>query len=176
MSTSLPQRCLRVARRTRISRIRATRSYASGHHEAASGHAAPTNETLGPAFYIFAGALPASFALYYLSRASETGEASRFTTYINQLANLGKRWEERNHLHTAAIEQAAQDRHLFNYAERSNHVDLRFPEVFQTGSQQNVPAGHYVNLDKVINHYRQQHLDEEEKKATSLAARAETGK
>jgi hypothetical protein len=81
-----------------------------------------------PAFYAFAGGLPASFGLYYLSQASEDGQPSRFTTYINSWGDLGKRWEERNTIHTAAIEQAAQDRHLFAYAEKSGHVDFRFPE------------------------------------------------
>jgi hypothetical protein len=72
--------------------------------------------------------MPAAFALYYFSKASETGQESRFTSYIKSMANLGTRWEERTALHTAAIEQAAHDKHLFAYAERSSHVDLRYPE------------------------------------------------
>jgi hypothetical protein len=47
--------------------------------------------------------------------------------------------------------------------------------VFQTGSPRNVPAGHSVNLYKLNAHYRQQHLDEEERKARELAARSNTG-
>jgi hypothetical protein len=42
--------------------------------------------------------------------------------------------------------------------------------VFQHGSPYNVPAGHYVNLDKVVAHYQKQHLDEEARKAKKLAA------
>jgi hypothetical protein len=41
--------------------------------------------------------------------------------------------------------------------------------MIQQGSQVNVPAGHYINLDKVIEHYRKQHLDEEKRKATKMA-------
>ena len=42
--------------------------------------------------------------------------------------------------------------------------------VFTQGSPYNVPAGHYVNLDKVVAHYRKKHLDEEERKAKKIAA------
>jgi hypothetical protein len=38
--------------------------------------------------------------------------------------------------------------------------------VFHAGSPFNVPAGHHTNLDKVVEHYRQQHLDEEERKVS----------
>lgn len=34
----------------------------------------------------------------------------------------------RNTLRTAAIEQAAHDKHLLYYAPRNTHVDLKFPE------------------------------------------------
>lgn len=41
--------------------------------------------------------------------------------------------------------------------------------LINSGSPRNVPAGHYVNLDKVVEHYRKQHLDDEERKAKKLA-------
>ena len=44
--------------------------------------------------------------------------------------------------------------------------------VFQHGSPINVPAGHYVNLDKVVAHYRKQHIEEEERKVKKLEAAA----
>jgi hypothetical protein len=40
--------------------------------------------------------------------------------------------------------------------------------LIDSGSPNNVPAGHYANLDKVIEHYRKQHLDEEARKAKKL--------
>lgn len=43
--------------------------------------------------------------------------------------------------------------------------------VFHAGSPFNVPAGHNANLDKVVEHYRQQHLDEEERKATKARSK-----
>lgn len=42
--------------------------------------------------------------------------------------------------------------------------------LIESGSPRNVPAGHYVNIDKVVDHYRKQHLDEEERKAKKLEA------
>jgi len=42
--------------------------------------------------------------------------------------------------------------------------------VFTTGSPFNVPAGHNANLDHVVNHYRERHINEEERKAKKLAA------
>lgn len=41
--------------------------------------------------------------------------------------------------------------------------------LINAGSPHNVPAGHYVNLDKVVEHYRKAHLDEEERKAKKFA-------
>jgi hypothetical protein len=34
-----------------------------------------------------------------------------------------------------------------------------------------VPAGHHANLDKVVEHYRQQYLEEEERKATKARSK-----
>lgn len=42
--------------------------------------------------------------------------------------------------------------------------------LFHSGSPSNVPAGHGINLDQVVEHYRRQHLDEEARKAKLLAA------
>lgn len=40
--------------------------------------------------------------------------------------------------------------------------------LIDSGSPNNVPAGHYANIDKVIEHYQKQHLDEEARKAKKL--------
>lgn len=45
--------------------------------------------------------------------------------------------------------------------------------AIQAGSPFNVPAGHYANMDKVVAHYRQQHLDEEDRKAQLAKKKAE---
>lgn len=41
--------------------------------------------------------------------------------------------------------------------------------LFHSGSPRNVPAGHYVNIDHVVEHYRKEHLDEEERKFKKLS-------
>lgn len=41
--------------------------------------------------------------------------------------------------------------------------------LLNSGCPNNVPAGHGVNLDYIVEHYRKQHLDEEERKAKKLA-------
>lgn len=43
--------------------------------------------------------------------------------------------------------------------------------VFGQGSPFNIPAGHHANIDKVVEHYRQKHLQEEERKLTKLLAK-----
>lgn len=43
--------------------------------------------------------------------------------------------------------------------------------VFHAGSPFNVPAGHNTNLDKVVEHYKQKHYDEEERKATKARSK-----
>ena len=38
-----------------------------------------------------------------------------------------------------------------------------------SGSQYNVPAGHNINMDKVVEHYRQEHLKEVARQASAAA-------
>ncbi|KAK3330430.1 hypothetical protein B0H66DRAFT_597971 [Apodospora peruviana] len=172
MSAALRQRAAGIVRQARPNAARNTRSYASESHGSSShGHQAPpVDEALGSAYFIGVGAIPASAALYYISRPGENGEATRFGKWLEEVSNMKEKWETRNQLFTAALQQAAHDKHLLYHIERSAHVELKYPEVFQHGSQLNVPAGHYVNLDHVVAHYRKQHLDEEARKAKKLAA------
>ena len=43
--------------------------------------------------------------------------------------------------------------------------------TFQSSSPYNVPAGHNINLDKIVAHYREQHQKEVERQAAAQAAR-----
>lgn len=56
---------------------------------------------------------------------------------------------------------------------RRRHADqtLTMNRVFHAGSPFNVPAGHNTNLDKVVEHYKQKHYDEEERKATKARSK-----
>lgn len=141
------------------------------HHD--HGHAAPVDEPMGTAFFVFLGAIPFTYALYALSRPGKDGEPTAIEAYLNKFSYLTTQWETRNTLHTAAIDQATQDKNLFYNVPRNTHVELRNPEIFMAGSPYNVPAGHNINLDKVVEHYRQQHLKEVARQQAAAAAKAQ---
>ncbi|RYC56007.1 hypothetical protein CHU98_g10197 [Xylaria longipes] len=166
-------RAVGVARRARPTTLRTSRSYASeshGHHEAPK-----VDEGLGTSFYVFAGALPVSIVAYQISRPGADGEPSGFSNWLQQFDYFND-WEARNSLRTELIEQAAHDKHLFLNAGRSTHIELKTPELINSGSPFNVPAGHRPNLDHVTEHYRKQAAAEEERKATKLALAQEAAK
>ena len=123
----------------------------TGHVDSARQHSGtppppppsgPVNESLGRGFYLTLALIPLSFALYKFSRSSNPNvsdpsakEQPWLTRVIQSYDHWGKEWERRNSLHTAMIEQAAHDRHLFQgmaYNEKHEmggvRVDLRFPE------------------------------------------------
>ncbi|KAI1737329.1 hypothetical protein F4680DRAFT_429155 [Xylaria scruposa] len=168
---ALRTRAVGVARRARPTTLRTWRSYASeshGHHEAPQ-----VKEGLGTAFYVFAGALPVSIVAYQVSRPGADGEPSSLSKWLQQFDYFND-WETRNTLRTELIEQAAHDKHLFLNAGRSTHVELKMPELLNSGSPYNVPAGHTPNLDHVTEHYRKQAAAEEERKAKKLALAKES--
>ncbi|KAK3936485.1 hypothetical protein QBC46DRAFT_357435 [Diplogelasinospora grovesii] len=171
-SAALRQRAVCAARQVRPTGVRNTRSYASESHgsHGHGHHAPPVEESLGTAFYVAVGAVPACMLLYSVSRPGKDGEPSGISKMLERVSDMKEQWETRNHLMTAALEQAAHDKHLLYHAPRNTHVELKYPEVFQHGSPFNVPAGHYINMDKVVAHYRKQHLEEEERKAKKLGA------
>lgn len=67
------------------------------------------------------------------------------------------------------IEQAGDDRALFNGSTGSPTVVLKFPEIFNTGSPFNVPAGQGGgDLDELVAHYQKQNVEREAEKRKSL--------
>ncbi|KAI2619427.1 hypothetical protein GGS26DRAFT_573108 [Hypomontagnella submonticulosa] len=165
---ALRTRAACVARRTRPTTLRSSRSYASESHGADSHHHAPqAEEGLGTAFYVFAGALPASYIGYSISRPGADGEPSSLSKWLQSFDYFND-WEARNTLRTNIIEQAAHDKHLFMNAGKNMHIELKTPELINSGSPWNVPAGHYPNLDHVTEHYRKQAAAEEERKLKKL--------
>ncbi|MCJ1267427.1 hypothetical protein MMC22_007312 [Lobaria immixta] len=151
-------------RKRELGSIRASSGHASSagetkppHHPP---HPEPVNESLGRGFYITIAAIPLSLVLYKFSVSSDDSTAQpAFTRLINYYSNWNERWAQRNALHTRMSEQAAHDRNLFQSAPASQHIDLRFPEIFNTGSPYNVPAGHSANLDELIAHYHRQNAE-----------------
>lgn len=170
--SALRQRAAALARQSRPSGVRNVRSYASDHgsHHHGSDHG--VEESLGAGFYIALAAIPASYFVYSVSRPDKDGNHTTIGQWLENAMNMKEEWAIKNHNNTAAIQAAAYDKHLFYNIERNRHVELTYPEIFQHGSPYNVPAGHSVNLDQVVAHYRQQHLNEEERKAKKLAAAA----
>ncbi|KAJ4396837.1 hypothetical protein N0V93_001059 [Gnomoniopsis smithogilvyi] len=170
------QRSACIARKARpsVPALRpATRAYASDHghdHHHDHHHAPEVNESPGMAFYVALGAIGSSMAIYSITRPSEGSEPSGLRKWIDSFrqAEMPK-WAERNTLRTDIFDQAAADRHMFGSVEKAKSFQYRTPELLNSGCPNNVPAGHGVNLDHVVEHYRKQHLDEEERKAKKLA-------
>ncbi|MCJ1370323.1 hypothetical protein MMC20_001536 [Loxospora ochrophaea] len=180
MTTMLHTRrqALCLAQRTHIRQQRRfDSSEHSGHSSSTSStdhghHAEPTNESLGRGFYIGLALFPLTFAVYKFSRSSDDSGAESaqpfFTRIINSYSEYKEKWIQRNSLHTQMIEQAAHDRNLFQSSPGSKMVELKFPEIFNTGSPHNVPAGHSANLDELIAHYRKKNAEMEEAKLRKL--------
>ncbi|KAG8169508.1 hypothetical protein KVR01_000253 [Diaporthe batatas] len=165
----------RTARPAAIAPRQAMRSYASDHgHSDHHDHHHPAphvEESPGLGLYIALGAAGLSMFMYSISRDEKSSLAKWIDSYR---AESQKTWEYRNTLRSDLKEQAARDRHLFSTSQKDQGYELRTPELIDSGSPNNVPAGHYANLDKVIEHYQKQHLDEEARKAKKLGL-AKTG-
>ncbi|KAI1461623.1 hypothetical protein F4805DRAFT_412757 [Annulohypoxylon moriforme] len=173
-----------VARRSRPTSLRISRSYASHGHEDHGHdshghdshghdhhHAPEVPEGLGTGFYVFAAAAPLSFLGYQLTRPGANGEPSSVTTWLRNFDYFNN-YEEINALRSNYIDQASHDKHLLLYAGKNPHVELKTPELIDSGSPWNVPAGFYPNLSHVTEHYRKQAAEEEERKFQKLQALA----
>ncbi|KAI1774070.1 hypothetical protein F4818DRAFT_420739 [Hypoxylon cercidicola] len=174
---ALRTRAACAARRTRPTTLRTSRSYASeshghGHdHDHDHHHAPEVAEGLGTAFYVFAALVPASYIGYSVSRPGPNGEPSSISKWLKSFDYFND-WEVRNTLRTNIMEQAAHDKHLLLYSGKNTHVELKTPELFNSGSPWNVPAGHLPNLDHVTEHYRKQAAAEEARKLKKLAEKS----
>ncbi|KAL5614866.1 hypothetical protein BROUX41_004947 [Berkeleyomyces rouxiae] len=165
------QRAVRQALRARLFRTQQRFSSSHAHDHAHHHHAAPVNESFGLGLYLFAASLPASLILYKLSQPSADGTQPSITRYLQQYMALGDLWEERNKGHVAAVEEAARDRLLFFHQPRPHHYEVREIESLFAGSRRCVPPSMNVNLDKVTEHYRNLHHEDEARKAKALATR-----
>ncbi|KAH8674580.1 hypothetical protein BGZ60DRAFT_404332 [Tricladium varicosporioides] len=161
-----------------------TRQYSTAHHgkggdEAHHGstehaghehHAPPQAESLGAGFFVCLAAVPLSIGVYTISRPDVDGKAASFSRFIDGYSYYQDKWAASNNLHTAAIEQAAYYKNLDRSATGTKHVDLRFPEIFNTGSPYNVVAGQGARgLDEMVAHYQKLNADEVERKAKIAA-------
>ena len=147
---------------------RSARTYASDAH-AHHKPAAPVNESFGTGSIITVGTFFAGVILYQF--VPKEGETSALTNWLTKYQSRAEHWEEINALHTKTLQQAAFDRNLFeNASNKHRFVDVAYPEAFSSHAPRNIQAGQLANMDHVVEHYRQQHLNEEERKAKALAA------
>ncbi|ATY59956.1 NADH-ubiquinone oxidoreductase 17.8 kDa subunit [Cordyceps militaris CM01] len=144
---------------------RTARTYASdAHHKPA----APVNESFGTGSIAAVAAFFAAAAVFTLKPAP--GEESAVSSMINKYRSRAEDWAETNALHTKAAEQAGFDRNLFeNASNKHRYVNVTYPEAFQSHAPRNIQAGQLVNLDHVVEHYKKEHLKDEERKAKILA-------
>ncbi|TQS35203.1 hypothetical protein Golomagni_04385 [Golovinomyces magnicellulatus] len=140
------------------------------HYSSPSG---PQDEPLGKQFYVVLSLIPLSIGLYTISRPDTDGKLPAITRFINGFSHYQEKWSERNTLHTKAVEQAGYERNLFNSSTRKRRVvDLKFPEIFNTGSPFNVVAGQGPrNMDLLVAHYAKINADEEERKLRVLKSK-----
>ncbi|KAL5043180.1 hypothetical protein BDW71DRAFT_128658 [Aspergillus fruticulosus] len=141
---------------------------------AAHHHAEPVNESFGRSFYITVGTFASCFALYQFTKPGKDADSqSSLTRFIENWTPSEKVFEERNALHTAAAERAAQDRHLFLTRGFREAYELKSPESsFHPGHPYNVIAGSKADLSEVIAHYERKNQKIEE----ARVARMQDGK
>ncbi|KAF9894225.1 hypothetical protein FE257_007727 [Aspergillus nanangensis] len=146
-----------------------------GSHAAEHGHhAEPVNESVGRSFYVTVGTFASCYVIYRLSKSNQdSGSPSWISNLIDKYTPSEKVFEERNAIHTAAMEKAAHDRHLFHSQGPRATFELKQPEVsFHAVAPYNVPAGSDVDLSHVTAHYARENKEMEE----SRVARMKDGK
>ncbi|KAG9228781.1 NADH-ubiquinone oxidoreductase 17.8 kDa subunit [Amylocarpus encephaloides] len=132
-------------------------------------HASPQPESLGTQFYVVLAAIPLSLGLYAASRPGKDGQLTGVSKLIDGYSHYKEKWEERNTLHTAAIQQAGFDKNLFHRSTPTKHVDIRFPEIFNSGSSHNVVAGQGPRgMEVLVAHYQKENADEVERQAKTM--------
>lgn len=91
--------------------------------------------------------IPAAWAVYFISRDSADNKAPFFTRMIDGYTETTEKWSKRNDLHVRMIEQAGEDRVLFQNSRPVDHVEMKFPEYVQEShiakqaSRSNLEAG-----------------------------------
>ncbi|KAH8820333.1 NADH-ubiquinone oxidoreductase 17.8 kDa subunit [Xylogone sp. PMI_703] len=141
----------------------------SAHGHESHHHSGPKDESLGTTFWFAIGLIPATVVVYTASRPSKDGSQPALSRFIDGYSSWKDQWTSRNTLHTNMIEQAAHDRILINSSPGSPTVNLKFPEVFNTGSPHNVVAGQGPrSMDSLIAHYRKRNAEEDERTLKTL--------
>ncbi|KAJ9195466.1 hypothetical protein DTO166G4_3095 [Paecilomyces variotii] len=139
----------------------------AAHHD--HHHAGPVNEAFGPGFYISIATLASGYLLYRVSKAKqESGSESWITGLIQKWTPPEELWERRNAIRSAAMDKAAEDRHLFMSAAQPSTIELKDPDIFNAGSPYNVAAGTTADLSAVAAHYHKKNQAMEEARVARM--------
>ncbi|TVY39416.1 NADH-ubiquinone oxidoreductase 17.8 kDa subunit, mitochondrial [Lachnellula occidentalis] len=169
---ALRPKAVRAAERIPTAVSRGTRRYASGHGADHGHHAEPKAEPLGPQLWILLAAIPISVGVYKMSKPDKDGKTTGLTQLMDKYSSYKEAYAARNTLHTNMSEQAAFDSNLYKNSKGSKHVDLRFPEIFNTGSPYNIVAGQSARgIDEMVAHYQKVNVDADERRSKALAAK-----
>jgi len=77
--------------------------------------------------------IPAAWAVYFVSRNSDDNSEPFLTRMINGYTETSEKWSKRNDLHVRMVEQAGEDRVLFQNTRPQEHVEMTFPEYVRLG-------------------------------------------
>ncbi|KAJ5600002.1 hypothetical protein N7450_001069 [Penicillium hetheringtonii] len=149
-----------------VLRTQAPRRFGSSH-----AHAEPVNEGFGRSFYVTAGSFVSAYLLYRFTKAQqESGSESWISDLIAKWTPSQETFEQRNAIHTAIMEKAAEDRHILQSEKPREFVPLRQPDMFNVAPIINNSPGSQADLSQVIAHYqRENKLAEEAQAARSKA-------
>lgn len=85
--------------------------------------------TVQRGFYVTIATFFVSYGLYRIHKSTkESGSESSISRLIAKWTPSEKVFEQRNAIHTVAMEKAAHDRHLFQSQGQSESIDLAHPE------------------------------------------------
>lgn len=80
-------------------------------------------------FYVVVGTIASSYLLYRISAASQdSGSESFIAGLVSKYATSQEVLEQRNAIHTALLEKAAEDRHLLQSQGPREALTLKQPE------------------------------------------------
>ncbi|KAJ5577829.1 uncharacterized protein N7459_006793 [Penicillium hispanicum] len=162
-----------AARRSAASMRRLALQHPPRRFGSSHAHAEPVNESFGRSFYVTAGSFASAYILYRLSKSNEdSGSESWISGLISKWTPSQEVFEQRNAVHTAILEKAAEDRHLLQSQGPREAYELLQPDLMNARSPYNVSPGSQADLSAVVAHYERQNKDME----ASRVARMKDGK
>ncbi|KAJ5902393.1 hypothetical protein N7495_002921 [Penicillium taxi] len=132
-----------------VLRTQPPRRFGSSH-----AHAEPVNESFGRSFYVTIGSIASAYVLYRISKSTEeSGSESWISGLITKWSPSQEVFEQRNAIHTALLDKAADDRQLFGSQGPAQAYELKSPDLMNSGSPYNVSPGSQADLSAVVAHY-----------------------